>query len=73
MDVVRQVLEVTCESRMGTTSSRPLAWAARRAHRSSMSSLVDRYHNEIAGVLSCWDRVIVRGRTLLPPMLIANG
>lgn len=26
-----------------------------------MTALLDRYHNKIAGVLSCWDRVVIRG------------
>jgi hypothetical protein len=26
-----------------------------------MASLLDRYHDKIAGVLSCWDRVVIRG------------
>jgi hypothetical protein len=36
-----------------------------------MSSLVDRYHDEIAGVLSCWDRVVVQGT--LPGLSYAAG
>ena len=26
-----------------------------------MGSVLDRYHDKIAGVLSCWDRVVIRG------------
>jgi hypothetical protein len=26
-----------------------------------MGSILDRYHDEIAGALSCWDRVVIRG------------
>ncbi len=36
-----------------------------------MDSLVDRYEDKIAGVLSCWDRVIIRGT--LPGLCYADG
>jgi hypothetical protein len=36
-----------------------------------MDSLVDRYQDKIAGVLSCWDRVIIRGT--LPGLCYAAG
>ena len=36
-----------------------------------MASLVDRYHDKIAGVLSCWDRVVIRGT--LPGLCYAGG
>jgi hypothetical protein len=36
-----------------------------------MGSLVDRYHDKIAGVLSCWDRVVLRGT--LPGLSYAAG
>jgi len=36
-----------------------------------MSSLVDCYHNEISGTLSCWDRVVVQGT--LPGLSYATG
>ena len=36
-----------------------------------MTSLTDRYKDQIVGVLSCWDRVIVQGT--LPGMCFAKG
>ena len=36
-----------------------------------MVSLLERYQNQISGVLSCWDRVIVRGT--LPGLCFADG
>ena len=36
-----------------------------------MGSLVDRYHDKIAGVLSCWDRVVIQGT--LPGLSYAAG
>ena len=36
-----------------------------------MSSLVDRYREKIAGVLSCWDRVVIQGT--LPGLCFAEG
>lgn len=36
-----------------------------------MDSLVDRHHDKIAGVLSCWDRVVVQGT--LPGLCYAAG
>ena len=36
-----------------------------------MGSLVDRYHDKIAGVLSCWDRVVIHGT--LPGLSYADG
>lgn len=36
-----------------------------------MASLLDRYHDKIAGVLSCWDRVVIRGT--LPGLCYADG
>lgn len=36
-----------------------------------MDSLVDRHHDKIAGVLSCWDRVVVQGT--LPGICYAAG
>ncbi|MCP4896840.1 MAG: MarR family transcriptional regulator, partial [bacterium] len=36
-----------------------------------MGSLIDRYHNKVAGVLSCWDRVVIRGT--LPGLCYAAG
>jgi DNA-binding MarR family transcriptional regulator len=36
-----------------------------------MSSLLDRYDCKIAGVLSCWDRVVIRGT--LPGLCYADG
>jgi hypothetical protein len=36
-----------------------------------MNSLVDRYHGKIAGVLSCWDRVVIQGT--LPGLSYADG
>jgi DNA-binding MarR family transcriptional regulator len=44
--------------------------AARRPP-SSMRLLVDRYQDKIAGVLSCWDRVVLRGT--LPGVCYAAG
>ena len=35
------------------------------------SSLTDRYQNKIAGVLSCWDRVVIQGT--LPVLCFADG
>ncbi len=40
-------------------------------HPPAMASLIDRYHNMIAGVLSCWDRVVIRGT--LPGLCYADG
>ena len=37
----------------------------------AMGSLIDRYHDKIAGVLSCWDRVVIRGT--LPGLCYAGG
>lgn len=36
-----------------------------------MGSLLDRYHDKIAGVLSCWDRVVIQGT--LPGLSYADG
>lgn len=36
-----------------------------------MTSLVDRYQKKIAGVLSCWDRVVIQGT--LPGLCYADG
>jgi len=36
-----------------------------------MGSLLNRYHDKIAGVLSCWDRVVIRGT--LPGLCYADG
>jgi DNA-binding MarR family transcriptional regulator len=36
-----------------------------------MASLLNRYHDQIAGVLSCWDRVVIRGT--LPGLCYAGG
>lgn len=36
-----------------------------------MSSLLDRYADQIAGVLHCWDRVVVQGT--LPGLCFADG
>jgi len=36
-----------------------------------MGSLLERYHDQIAGVLSCWDRVVIRGT--LPGLSYADG
>lgn len=36
-----------------------------------MTSLLDRYRKQIAGVISCWDRVIVQGT--LPGLCFADG
>ena len=36
-----------------------------------MDSVVNRYHDQIAGVLSCWDRVVIRGT--LPGLSYADG
>ena len=36
-----------------------------------MASLLKRYHDKIAGVLSCWDRVVIRGT--LPGLCYADG
>jgi DNA-binding MarR family transcriptional regulator len=37
----------------------------------AMGSLDDRYHDQIAGVLSCWDRVVIQGT--LPGLSYADG
>lgn len=36
-----------------------------------MGSLDDRYHDQIAGMLSCWDRVVIQGT--LPGLSYADG
>ncbi len=37
----------------------------------AMTSLLERYRDQIAGVLDCWDRVIVQGT--LPGLCFAEG
>src|SRR5262245_59551592 len=50
-----------------------LASAAVRRHACGLmtSSLTDRYQDKIAGVLSCWDRVVIQGT--LPVLCFADG
>jgi hypothetical protein len=56
---------------MDLLATQTLARLAARTHRQMMDSLVDRHHDKIAGVLSCWDRVVVQGT--LPGLCYAAG
>ena len=40
-------------------------------HRLLMGALLERYHDKVAGVMSCWDRVIIQGT--LPGLSYAAG